>query len=60
VLVFVGIKMSIVEFYKIPPLVSLAVILGILTTSVLASLITKPSTARSAKLEALPGTLSNG
>jgi tellurite resistance protein TerC len=42
VLVFVGFKMSIVELYKIPPLVSLVVIVGILSTSILASLIIKP------------------
>lgn len=40
VLVFVGIKMTIVELYKIPPLWSLLVILVILATSVLASLAT--------------------
>jgi tellurite resistance protein TerC len=38
VLVFVGIKMVIVDFYKIPIGVSLGVIAGILTTSILASL----------------------
>ncbi len=38
VLVFVGIKMCIVEFYKIPALVSLCVILSILAISVIASL----------------------
>lgn len=55
ILVFVGIKMSIVELYKIPPLVSLVVILTILTTSVLASVLIKPSEGpRPGKLEALP------
>ncbi|MDQ3004910.1 MAG: TerC family protein [Chloroflexota bacterium] len=39
VLVFVGIKMVIVDFYKIPVGISLAVIAAILTTSVIASLI---------------------
>lgn len=38
VLVFVGIKMSIVELYKLPPLVSLLVITVVLTFSILASL----------------------
>lgn len=38
VLVFVGIKMVIVDFYKIPIGLSLGVIAGILTTSILASL----------------------
>jgi tellurite resistance protein TerC len=37
VLIFVGVKMSIVDFYKIDPLVSLAVILGILTSAIIAS-----------------------
>jgi len=39
VLMFVGIKMSIVGFYKIPIVLSLLVIVGILTVSVLASLL---------------------
>ncbi len=38
VLVFVGVKMTITELYKIPSLLSLAVIAAILTTAVLASL----------------------
>jgi tellurite resistance protein TerC len=38
VLVFVGIKMVIAEFYKIPIGLSLAVIAGILTISIVASL----------------------
>lgn len=38
VLVFVGVKMTIVDFYKIPPLVSLVVIVGILGVSVVASM----------------------
>ena len=38
VLVFVGTKMTITELYKIPSLVSLAVIAAILTTAVVASL----------------------
>ncbi|HEY5957065.1 MAG TPA: TerC family protein [Polyangiaceae bacterium] len=46
VLVFVGVKMTIVELYKIPPLVSLIVILGMLATSVIASMLVKPSLTR--------------
>jgi tellurite resistance protein TerC len=38
VLVFIGVKMVIVDFYKIPTAVSLAVVAGILTVSILASL----------------------
>lgn len=38
VLTFVGIKMVIVDFYKIPVGISLLVVAGILTTSILASL----------------------
>lgn len=60
VLVFVGIKMTLVEFYKIPPLVSLVVILGILATSVFASVLVKPSLPRPLKLESLPGPASSG
>jgi len=39
ILVFVGIKMSIVDFYKIPVMYSLLVILGILVLSVLVSIL---------------------
>jgi len=38
VLVFVGTKMTLTEIYKIPSLISLAVIAAILTAAVLASL----------------------
>ncbi len=38
VLIFIGVKMVIVEFYKIPIGVSLGVVVGILTISILASL----------------------
>ena len=38
VLVFIGAKMVIVDFYKIPTGVSLAVVAGILAISILASL----------------------
>jgi tellurite resistance protein TerC len=37
VLVFVGVKMTIVDLYKIPPLISLVVVAGLLGLSVLAS-----------------------
>jgi len=46
VLVFVGVKMMVVEVYKIPPLVSLVVIVGILTTSIVASLLVKLPVAK--------------
>ena len=39
ILVFVGVKMTIVDWYKIPILYSLSVILGILVISVLASIV---------------------
>ncbi len=39
ILVFVGIKMVIVDFYKIPITISLAVIAAILTTAVIASIL---------------------
>jgi tellurite resistance protein TerC len=42
VLVFVGTKMAIADFYKIPILASLAVVLGLLTASVVASLLRPP------------------
>jgi tellurite resistance protein TerC len=37
-LVFIGVKMVIVDFYKIPVAVSLAVVASILTISIVASL----------------------
>src|SRR3989304_4772551 len=43
VLMFVGVKMLISEFYKIPTVVSLAVVVSILACSVLASLVVHPS-----------------
>jgi tellurite resistance protein TerC len=50
VLVFVGLKMSLVDFYKIPPAASLLVVLAILGTSIAASLaIRAPSTRRSSE-----------
>lgn len=42
VLVFVGVKMCIVDFYKIPIVISLLTIIGIIASSVLASLVIKP------------------
>lgn len=39
ILVFVGIKMIIVDFYKFPILISLGIIISILSISVIASLI---------------------
>jgi tellurite resistance protein TerC len=42
VLSFVGIKMTIVDLYKIPIETSLAVIAGILTVAMVASLLVKP------------------
>lgn len=53
VLVFVGTKMVIVDFYKIPTALSLGVVATILTTSILASLI------RSRRLEKLQESVSS-
>ena len=38
ILIFIGIKLLLLEVYKIPTLVSLGVVLGILTVSVVAAL----------------------
>jgi tellurite resistance protein TerC len=43
ILMFVGTKMLITDFFKIPPLLSLAVIAGILTVAVVASLRRQPA-----------------
>lgn len=43
ILVFVGVKMSIVDIYKFPILLSLGIIIAILLISVMASLLIKPS-----------------
>ncbi len=54
ILVFVGIKMLLIDTYKIDPLVSLAVILGILTLAVGASLARRgppPDTTQPAPIE---------
>jgi tellurite resistance protein TerC len=48
VLVFVGLKMALVDVYKVPPLVSLVFIAAVLTASVLASLWASARDARSA------------
>jgi predicted tellurium resistance membrane protein TerC len=53
VLVFVGIKMISVDFYKIPIGVSLGVIGGILLLSVLASLLSQRRTVHSRSDEPL-------
>lgn len=45
VLCFVGLKMMIVDFYKIPIGVSLGVVAGILAISILASLVAAPKAA---------------
>jgi tellurite resistance protein TerC len=45
VLVFVGLKMSLVDLYKIPPLVSLLVISAILAGAIIASLLLRPREA---------------
>jgi tellurite resistance protein TerC len=57
VLVFVGIKMSIVEWVKLPPLVSLAVILGLLGAAMWASVVWHKKHAGEVPTEALPGPL---
>lgn len=43
ILVFVGMKMLIADFYKIPIGIALGVVAGILVLSILASLVFKPS-----------------
>ena len=48
VLVFVGVKMTIVDYVKMPPLASLAVIAGLLGASVVASLVVTGREARRA------------
>jgi tellurite resistance protein TerC len=42
ILIFVGIKMTIIEFYKIPSLLSLLVIVLILTVAIVASILRAP------------------
>lgn len=50
VLTFVGVKMVIVDFYKIPTLVSLGVVAGILTIAVIASLLRAQRIEKAEKL----------
>ncbi|MFZ5557609.1 MAG: TerC family protein [Pseudomonadota bacterium] len=46
ILVFIGVKMLIVDFYKIPVFASLGVVAAILAASVALSLMTKPAAAK--------------
>lgn len=52
VLVFIGVKMTISHFYKVPTLISLSVVLGVLTLSVVASVLF-PKKKEEEKLEKL-------
>jgi tellurite resistance protein TerC len=52
VLVFVGVKMLIVEWYKIPVAISLAVVITLLGTSILLSLVATRHKTKQAKLSA--------
>jgi tellurite resistance protein TerC len=55
VLCFVGVKMMIVDFYKIPIGISLGVVAGILVISILASLLKpKLAAARTSGLSPIP------
>ena len=54
VLVFVGVKMLIVEWYKVPVAISLAVVVTLLGTSILLSLIATRRKSRKARLVAKP------
>ena len=56
VLIFVGVKMSIVHFYKIPILVSLAVVAGLLGGSIVASIL-RSSKLKPHDLHSLPDEL---
>jgi len=56
VLVFVGVKMTIVELYKIPIGVSLAVVAGTLALAVVASLIAAPGTGAGSRPAGAPTT----
>jgi tellurite resistance protein TerC len=63
VLIFIGVKMLIAEFYKIPTAVSLAVVAGILTISILASLwrarMSTPALRSTEELDGLESTEGN-
>jgi len=48
ILVFVGIKMLIADLYKIPTVIALGVVAGVLALSILASILFKPSAGREA------------
>jgi tellurite resistance protein TerC len=50
ILVFVGTKMLIIDFFKVPPLVSLAVIATILTVAIVGSLMKAKRDAEAAAL----------
>jgi len=50
VLTFVGVKMVIVDFYKIPTPVSLSVVAGVLTVAVIASLIRNQRVSKAARV----------
>ncbi len=52
VLVFIGVKMTISHFYKVPTLISLSVVLGVLALSILASVLF-PKKKEEEKLEKL-------
>jgi len=54
VLVFVGVKMTIVDFYKVPSGVSLGVIAGLLAAAVVASLRASAKEARESQTPQLP------
>jgi tellurite resistance protein TerC len=49
ILFYVGIKMTISHYYKINPLISLGVVLGILALSILLSVVIKPAPAAAAE-----------
>jgi tellurite resistance protein TerC len=55
VLVFIGVKMVIVDFYKIPIGISLGVVAGILTISILASLWKAKKEEKESDRELSPG-----
>lgn len=55
ILVFVGAKMLVSDFYKIPTGLSLGIVAGILALSILLSLIFKPTLAKSSKAQGLQG-----
>jgi tellurite resistance protein TerC len=48
VLIFIGVKMLIVDFYKIPVAISLGVVAALITSAMLFSLVIKPKTPKAA------------